>query len=564
MGSFFSSLLSSLLFICSCVDAIHDTMWRLSQDASKVVAGVVLHFITQLCESTGLHMYSQSVDKDASADDAGVSPWAGAWPTGGQLMVLQLIPALFPGSDKRHVVVTPTLMLIEGLLARCPLRASNDLARGVLLANIALRYVGESKRVAGSVPAFVSALILHAIGSLAPISTAAAAVDATTAMTRSAPKRQWTHSFEDGSQEGRLHRRGGKGGSASEGEKSSNTTSTVLHLKVLQACVDACPSFSTLPLQRIRPGWMFLGKSSSNLHILPSMLSAPTASSECGGGVVDTALALAAAPILSAALTALMRLCALYGELPSFPELVAAPCLLSSMESIAANEVAMGKLAPALRRLFVRATAKLTEQVAAASALRRAIGVQKHAGLSSLKILDPLFSDKFAPGSMKSAGSLAEQTRAEHRALKKTLKQGRKNAARELRRDSEFIGRERDKDVRAVPGRSAPVYTILTHTRTLISSLLSPYFFSLSPAGREEERRAESQAQGEPHIHGGGCGDAQRDGSEADCAWRRNGRNGGRQEAELALKRSCGDFVVVITVCSFVFASYLALPFRLA
>ena len=381
----------------ACADAIHDTMWRLSQDASSVVAGVVLHFLTQLCDRTGLHMLSQSLDAaDAAADAVGVSPWASAWPSCGELMVLQLIPALFPGSDKRHVVMTPTLMLVETLLARCPLRSNRDLARGVVLTHVALRFVGDSKRFVGSIVAFVSALLVHATGCARPVIAAESAA---------------------------------------------------------QFCVGHCPSFSTLPA-RVKPGWIAKAAGVSDLHILPWMLAdakTPASAKKKKGkaSAADVAVARTAAPVLHGALSALIRVCALYGDLPSFPELLGAD-LRSALESVAANEKLINTLTPVLRQHFVRATTTLVATCDAAASKRRAIGVQKSAGLSTLKILDPLFSDKYTPGSSQTAVTIAEQVRAEHKALKQTLKQGRKNAARELRRDSEFIGRERDKDVRSV------------------------------------------------------------------------------------------------------------------
>ena len=60
-----------------------------------------------------------------------------------------------------------------------------------------------------------------ATGAAAAAAAAAAAglapAAAATKATRRAPERQWTHSFDDGSQEGRLHRRGGGGAGEDEG-----------------------------------------------------------------------------------------------------------------------------------------------------------------------------------------------------------------------------------------------------------------------------------------------------------------------------------------------------------
>ena len=455
----------------ACADAIHDTMWRLAQDASSVVAGVVLHFLTQLCDRTGLHMLSQSLDAaDAAADAVGVSPWASAWPSCGELMVLQLIPALFPGSDKRHVVMTPTLMLVETLLARCPLRSNRDLARGVVLTHVALRFVGDSKRFVGSIAAFVSALLVHATGCAHPVIAAESAA---------------------------------------------------------QFCVGRCPSFSTLPA-RVKPGWIAKAAGVSDLHIMPWMLAeakTPALAKRKKGkaSATDVAVARTAAPVLHGALSALIRVCALYGDLPSFPELLGAD-LRSALESVAANEQLVNTLTPALRLHFVRATTMFAATCDAAASKRRAIGVQKSSGLSTLKILDPLFSDKYTPGSSQTAVTIAEQVRAEHKALKQTLKQGRKNAARELRRDSEFIGRERDKDVRSAACRALQLWCTSLHSPVPLPTLLSLFHRPSLSTGCEEERGAKEGASEEQTVYGGGCGNAQRDGAEARGARRGEGK----------------------------------------
>ena len=58
----------------------------------------------------------------------------------------QVIRILFPTSDKYHAVVTPALILMAQLLARCVVQSHSCLARGLFVAETALSYVTESKR----------------------------------------------------------------------------------------------------------------------------------------------------------------------------------------------------------------------------------------------------------------------------------------------------------------------------------------------------------------------------------------------------------------------------------
>ena len=58
----------------------------------------------------------------------------------------QIVRILFPTSDKYHPVVTPALILMAQLLARCTVQTLQCIAKGLFVAELALSYVTESKR----------------------------------------------------------------------------------------------------------------------------------------------------------------------------------------------------------------------------------------------------------------------------------------------------------------------------------------------------------------------------------------------------------------------------------
>jgi hypothetical protein len=64
--------------------------------------------------------------------------WASAWPSRGELSLLTMLGKVFPTSDFRHGVTTPTLLFLGQCLAQCPVRNSSDLSSGLFTASAML------------------------------------------------------------------------------------------------------------------------------------------------------------------------------------------------------------------------------------------------------------------------------------------------------------------------------------------------------------------------------------------------------------------------------------------
>lgn len=60
------------------------------------------------------------------------------WPTLKTLLLLRLWSLVFPCSDFRHVVMTPTLLLMCEYLMRCPIKSSRDATVGSFLCSMVL------------------------------------------------------------------------------------------------------------------------------------------------------------------------------------------------------------------------------------------------------------------------------------------------------------------------------------------------------------------------------------------------------------------------------------------
>ena len=71
---------------------------------------------------------------------------ATAWPAPKTLLLLKLFTAVYPVSDKRHPVLTPTSLLTCAALELCPLARPRDIATGLFLAGLAVHLHAPAQR----------------------------------------------------------------------------------------------------------------------------------------------------------------------------------------------------------------------------------------------------------------------------------------------------------------------------------------------------------------------------------------------------------------------------------
>ncbi len=87
-----------------------------------------------------------------------------AWPSSGSLLLLRTIGHIFPMTDLRHVVTTPTLIIIGQILGQTPVRSIEDVMKGVFCSALMLEYTKDAKRLAPEALAFLAgALNLFAV-----------------------------------------------------------------------------------------------------------------------------------------------------------------------------------------------------------------------------------------------------------------------------------------------------------------------------------------------------------------------------------------------------------------
>jgi nucleolar protein 14 len=70
------------------------------------------------------------------------------WPSTGTLLLLKLQSLLFSVTDYRHVIVTPTLLLLGQCLTHCPVNTLADLRAGLFCAGLMIDVCSKAKRYA--------------------------------------------------------------------------------------------------------------------------------------------------------------------------------------------------------------------------------------------------------------------------------------------------------------------------------------------------------------------------------------------------------------------------------
>ncbi|CAI5473376.1 unnamed protein product [Closterium sp. Yama58-4] len=86
-----------------------------------------------------------------------------AWPTARTLLLLRLWALIFPSSDFRHPVMTPVSLLLGQFLSCCPVRSTKDVAAGLFISALLLNMVSQSRRFVPEALNFLHALLWSAV-----------------------------------------------------------------------------------------------------------------------------------------------------------------------------------------------------------------------------------------------------------------------------------------------------------------------------------------------------------------------------------------------------------------
>ncbi|XP_024521488.1 nucleolar protein 14-like [Selaginella moellendorffii] len=285
------------------------------------------------------------------------------WPSVRTLLLMRLWSLIFPGSDFRHVVMTPLVLLLGEYLMRCPVTSGRDVGVGAFLCSLALSIMKHARRFFPEALSFLLVLLSTGL----PDSTAARKTGPQF-LRELVGSRPWLLLKDDNSDK----------------------------------------SFCD-------PDFPELMAADADLDIFD------TDSFRCG--------------ILNASIQTLKGFVTIYNDLPSTPEILKqfVPVLL---------ELSSSKLLPkSLKATIIDTLELIHKTVEELEKFRQPLQLRLKKP-TPIKQFNPKFEEDFAKGRDYDI----DRDRAERKKLRRQIQREAKGAARELRKDNQFLAAEKLKE----------------------------------------------------------------------------------------------------------------------
>jgi len=398
------------------------------------------------------------------------------------VVLLKCCGAVFPSSDFRHGVTTPTLLVLGQALAQCPVRSGADLSAGLLCCGTMLGLCAEAKRVAPEALIFLrSVLVLFADPSKQKQQTKEkqddtdtdTAKDAATTTSSASSRRglgramvevSGAHplmlpSFDDSAPLGHWLRASLES-ARTNAPRSSATDDVALPVPPLGLCAPPLPTKAVLDLLDLHyslkdasggePGDATPAQKKKKKGDKTSTSGSSTKKEvplpglSCEERLARAVSSEDACVFASAALGACLRLVARAAAV-----LVGSKAFVELFEETEAALRILGTTNPscgdgdaALAALHGECAAVVARGMAECRRTRRPMAWQaKTKAAKATESLAPRFEEQYS-GNKRPVLT----ARDEEKALSKQIKREHKGAARELRRDSEFLARARDEE----------------------------------------------------------------------------------------------------------------------
>lgn len=133
------------------LDELTKTLYAMSQDSPECAGAV---WGRRLGVFQNAHA-KRLRDADFATDEDDFS----AWPSTGTLLLLRAVGHIFPVTDHRHSIVTPTLLLLGQMIAQTPVRSLSDAVMGLTCAGLMIEFTKDAKRIAPEALSFLAGML---------------------------------------------------------------------------------------------------------------------------------------------------------------------------------------------------------------------------------------------------------------------------------------------------------------------------------------------------------------------------------------------------------------------
>lgn len=155
------------------LNALTKVLYSMSQDAPESAGAVWGRRLGVIQNAHAKRLRDAEFVQSEDEEDELVT----AWPSTGTILLLKAVGHIFPVTDLRHQVVTPTILLLGQMIAQTPVRSVHDLVVGVMCCGLMIEFTREAKRIAPEALAFLAS-VLRLFGPV-PTKTPVPSIEAT-------------------------------------------------------------------------------------------------------------------------------------------------------------------------------------------------------------------------------------------------------------------------------------------------------------------------------------------------------------------------------------------------
>jgi nucleolar protein 14 len=136
------------------LDVLTQVLYAMAQDAPECAGAVWSRRLGILQSAHAKRLRDAAMERDQDEDEE-----FSAWPSTGTFLALRSIGHIFPVTDRRHYIGTPTILFLGQILSQTPVLSRSDLVLGMICCGIQLEYTKDAKRVAPEAHAFLASVI---------------------------------------------------------------------------------------------------------------------------------------------------------------------------------------------------------------------------------------------------------------------------------------------------------------------------------------------------------------------------------------------------------------------
>ena len=134
------------------LDVLTQTLYGMAQESAEIAGAVWSRRLGFFQNAHAKRLRDAALARDEDEEFT-------AWPSTGVVLALRAVGHIFPVTDKRHHVVTPTILLLGQMISHTPLLSIKDLVLGTMCCGILIEYTKEAKRIAPEAHAFLASVL---------------------------------------------------------------------------------------------------------------------------------------------------------------------------------------------------------------------------------------------------------------------------------------------------------------------------------------------------------------------------------------------------------------------